>query len=141
MKKYSYIIKSKTDIKKIALATFKRVNSPTVMPRVATNRFLDVLIAGSFGAVFLCQIYLPLQSFKRYVHAKNFDLGIYFSIQNNQLFATIVDGTGHFASNRTKSIFDDIMLKNNEDFKNEQKTQKNIAKNMNFDSLLVDISC
>ena len=121
MNRYSYIIKSKIDIKKIALATFKRVDSPTVLPRVATNDFLDLLIEGTFGAVFLCKTDLSLQGFKKYVHKKNFDLGIYFCSQNNKTVAIVVDGTGHFASSRTQSIFDDIMLKTDANFKNEKK--------------------
>ena len=139
MKRYIFCIKTKQDLKKVVIATLKRVYSDTVVPRVLTNCYIDDFIKLSNGTIFLCQIHLDLNKFKNYVHNKNYDLGLFFCKINKKNVVIVIDGTGNFACTHTLNIFLDIFLKNSDEIKiikkslkNQYKTKKNSTKMADF---------
>ena len=139
--RYSYILQKKSDYKKIAVATLKRVFSPTVVPRVLLNGHLDYFIKHTCGTIFLCQLNdVPKAKFKQYVHKKNYDLDLYFYNCGKYTFVDIIDGNGNFASKHTLSIFDDIMLKSKRDVIDEFNLIIKTYKKLNIDDLLSDVT-
>ncbi|MGN1212440.1 MAG: hypothetical protein ACI4TZ_00165 [Christensenellales bacterium] len=140
MKRYSFCIKTDLDLQKIALATLKRVHSYTVVPRVLINSHIDEFIKWTNGTIFLCQIDLPQQSFKKSVHNKNYDLGLYFYKKGSEIFADVIDGTGSFACTHTQNIFLDMFLKNEEEVKIASKNLKKLCKTPKMTKKLADLS-
>lgn len=140
MKKYIFCIKNKLDIQKVAFATLKRVHSQTVVPRVLLNNHLDEFIKHTYGTIFLCQIDLSIEKFKRYVHNKNYDLGLYFYTQNKKQYVKIIDGTGCFACTHTINIFLDMFLKSDVDIKKEKNNIKNQLKQQKNIKKMADLS-
>jgi hypothetical protein len=104
-------INNKTDLKRVSFAMQKRVFSVTVVPRVLVNRYFNFMISSTHNNIFLCCVNLEIKKFQHYVHAKNYDLGLYFFEQNGKIFVQIVDGTGQFASRHTTNIFADAFFR------------------------------
>lgn len=140
VKRYSFCIKTDLDLQKIALATLKRVHSYTVVPRVLINSHIDEFIKWTNGTIFLCQIDVPQQSFKKCVHNKNYDLGLYFYKNGSQIFANVIDGTGSFACSHTQNIFLDMFLKDKNEVKIESKNLKKLCKTPKITKKLADLS-
>ena len=140
MKKYIFCIKTKLDIKKVALATLKRVYSDTVVPRVLINSHIDSFIKHTNGTIFLCQIDLPQNKFKSFVHDKNYDLGLFFYSDLGKNYVKIIDGTGRFACSRTVNIFLDIFLKDKNQLKIENNLLKKQLKTKKISKKIADLS-
>ena len=140
MKRYVFCINTKLDLNKIALATLKRVHSYTVVPRVLLNSHIDDFIKLTNGTIFLCQIDLCEQNFKRFVHNKNYDLGLFFYKQDGKNFVKIIDGTGRFACTHTINIFLDFFIQNINQLKISKNLLKNLYKTPKNSKKLADLS-
>lgn len=139
MKKYIFNANKKLDIERLALATLKRVHSFTVVPRVLINSCLDDFIKFTNGTIFLCQINLAEQKFKRYVHYKNYDLGLFFLKKDGKQFVKIIDGTGQFACTHTINIFLDFFIQDKIQLKISKKNLKNLYKTPKNTQKLADL--
>lgn len=108
MKNKLYEIKSISDIERVALATLKKTFSPSMLPRVLTNKSFDGLDILSKFTDFRLFETDSSQKFAQSVHSKNFDLGLFFLKIGVKLFLKLFDGTGHRAGQFVTNIFDGL---------------------------------
>lgn len=152
-----YQLNSKLDFQKTAIATLKKVFSPTLFPRVLTNIQRQDFIKIFKKYAQIC-IFLPKneQIFAKKTHLGNFDLGLFFfhqsnlskkiilnlsdltqEIENKTIYLKIFDGNGLPASSFVTNIFDDMFLCTDEQFEQKKQDVMDLYKGINKKKLLV----
>ena len=140
-KKAVFQVKNKNDIKKLVLATQKRVFSHTVVPKVLINDNFDIFQKNSNNTMLICKIIASIKNFKNYVHKNRYDVGLYFFTENKKNYCIIIDGNGTLACRSTISIFENILglSENNiiqEKHQIQQKYKELKKQNLLFDNLI-----
>ena len=132
-----YIINDEFDLEKVALATLKKVFSPTLFPRVLTNLKNNVLINNFENLIdFVYVSEQKSQNFAKITHTKCFDLGLFFDFFDDCYILKLYDGNGILASSFVTNIFDKIFSLNKEDFLKEKNFVLNSYKKLNKEKLL-----
>ena len=120
----TYHIFCDEQFERVAVSALKKVQNPTLFPRILTNLKNDTLIKNlQKYAYFCCFFEENSQKFANFVHSKCFDLGLFFKklhCTKAKYLLKVYDGTGHLAGDFVTNIFDKMFNISSEEFLREK---------------------